>query len=61
MRPSKRKVSPTTAGNGDPPADGRLGREREEGGGQVEERVGRRGEECIGRRGEERRGEIEER
>ncbi|TWW69293.1 hypothetical protein D4764_18G0000990 [Takifugu flavidus] len=39
---------------GDPPADGRLGKERGEGGGQVEDRIGRRGEE---RRGEERRGE----
>ncbi|TWW77708.1 Sucrase-isomaltase, intestinal [Takifugu flavidus] len=57
-----RKNSPLTGRNleqdqahgGDPPADGRLGRERGEGGGQVEDRIGRRGEE---RRGEERRGE----
>ncbi|TWW70454.1 hypothetical protein D4764_18G0012600 [Takifugu flavidus] len=44
---------------GDPPADGRLGKERGEGGGQVEDRIGRRGEERRGeeRRGEERRGE----
>ncbi|TWW59897.1 POU domain, class 2, transcription factor 2 [Takifugu flavidus] len=44
---------------GDPPADGRLGREGGEGGGQVEDRIGRRGEERRGeeRRGEERRGE----
>ncbi|TWW73624.1 Pituitary adenylate cyclase-activating polypeptide type I receptor [Takifugu flavidus] len=41
----------------DPPADGRLGRERGEGGGQVEDRIGRRGEEREERRGEERRGE----
>ncbi|TWW77398.1 R2DM Retrovirus-related Pol polyprotein from type II retrotransposable element [Takifugu flavidus] len=40
---------------GDPPADGRLGKERGEGGGQVEDRIGRRGEERG--RGEERRGE----
>ncbi|TWW78143.1 Phospholipid phosphatase 4 [Takifugu flavidus] len=44
---------------GDPPADGRLGKEKGEGGGQVEDRIGRRGEERRGeeRRGEERRGE----
>ncbi|TWW71516.1 hypothetical protein D4764_16G0000130 [Takifugu flavidus] len=30
---------------GDPPADGRLGKERGEGGGQGEDRIGRRGEE----------------
>ncbi|TWW73452.1 hypothetical protein D4764_15G0008460 [Takifugu flavidus] len=44
---------------GYPPADGQLGRERREGGGQVEDRIGRRGAERRGeeRRGEERRGE----
>ncbi|TWW59192.1 hypothetical protein D4764_06G0007220 [Takifugu flavidus] len=40
---------------GDPPADGRLGKERGEGGGQVEDRVGRRGEE------KKSEGEVEER
>ncbi|TWW65542.1 hypothetical protein D4764_21G0004420 [Takifugu flavidus] len=39
---------------GDPPADGRLGKERGEEGGQ------RRGEGGGGERGEERRGEVEE-
>ncbi|TWW57334.1 hypothetical protein D4764_07G0000530 [Takifugu flavidus] len=47
---------------GDPPADGRLGKERGEEGGQVEDRIGRRGEERGGV--EERRsrgeGEVEE-